>query len=106
MTPNPINPVRSSWNCDARRNKILMNDGSAGTINAFRCARIVARNLRFIGFERMREQADDSVAKLLISSQFEPMNPSDRMHITMVKKLLEGGRACDKCLQAEQLLRD
>src|ERR1039458_3181664 len=54
----------------------------------------------------MREQADDSVAKLLISSQFEPMNPSDRMHITMVKKLLEGGRACDKCLQAEQLLRD
>ena len=28
------------------------------------------------------------------------------MHITMVKKMLEGGRACDKCLQAEQLLRN
>ncbi len=28
------------------------------------------------------------------------------MHITMVKKLLEGGRVCDKCLQAEQLLKN
>jgi len=28
------------------------------------------------------------------------------MHVTMVKKLLEGGRACDKCLQAEQLLKN
>jgi len=28
------------------------------------------------------------------------------MHVTMVKKLLEGGRACDKCVHAEQLLKD
>lgn len=27
------------------------------------------------------------------------------MRITMVKKLLDGGRACDKCVQAEELLR-
>lgn len=28
------------------------------------------------------------------------------MHITMVKKQLEGGRACEKCLLAEELLRN
>ena len=27
------------------------------------------------------------------------------MHVTMVKKLLEGGRACDKCVKAEELLK-
>ncbi len=33
------------------------------------------------------------------------MKPPAKMHVTMVKKLLEGGRACDKCVHAEQLLK-